>query len=165
MSNGQKQKQETNFIRFILLGVSRINGMVAFFTYSQIESADLLQYCNHLTPGRTCAVIRAKFENKYMGSVSTTPILATCEPLVPLKLKTQPIVNSPRMVSSPDCSHFYIECRDLTMNNIDAISPNSVFCDGQPKGDCPCLEIENRKTSWVLTAEVQNQELHHPTHK
>ena len=90
-----------------------------------------------------------------MGSVSTKPILATSEPLVPLKLKTQPIANSPRMVSSPDFFHFYIECKDLTMNNIDVISPvcNGVFCDGQRKGDCLC---------GLLTAEVQSQELHNP---
>ena len=38
---------------------------------------------------------------------------------------------------------------------------SGVFCDGQPKGECPCLEEDNRKTSWLLSAQVRCEELHH----
>ena len=163
INNAQRQKHETTFNRFVLLGVVGTDKVVAIFTYLQAESADLLRFCSALSPGNTCAVVRAKFDNKYMGTNSTTPIISTTEPLVPVKVNSLPNVDSPRAVSSPDFIHFKVTCTDLKLTNIDAVSPvcNGTFCDGQPKGDCPCLEIDNRKTSWVLTADIESNKLHH----
>ena len=93
-----------------------------------------------------------------MGSVSTTPIITTVEPLVPLIIKNYPPIPCPRNISSPDFRHFTVKSKSLVLNNIDAVAQvcNGVFCDGQPKGDCPCLEVDNRKTSWVLTANIES---------
>ena len=163
LTNGQKQKQEATFNRFVLLGVIGKEKVMAIFTYTQLESAELLRYCSALQPGNACALIRPKFDNKYMGSSSTTPIILTSEPLVPLNIKNYPDVSCPRIVSSPDFQHFYIKTKDLKLDNIDAIGNvcNGTFCDGQPKGDCPCLEVDNRKSSWIITADVKCSGLYH----
>ena len=163
MSQGQKQRHETSFNRFLLLGVLGTDKVIAIFTYNQQESVELLRFCDHLTPGKTCALIRGKFDHKFMGTVSTTPIVSTVEPLVPLNMKSFPIVSCPRNVSSPDFVQFNIMTKNLTLTNVDAVSPvcNGVFCDGQPKGECPCLEVDNRNTSWVLSADVACSEIYH----
>ena len=54
------------------MGVLESNKAVAVFTYTQSESAELLRSCSALTPGSPSAVIRAKFDHKYMGTNSTT---------------------------------------------------------------------------------------------
>ena len=163
MTHGQKNKHETTFNRFVLLGVLGKDKVVAVFTYTQVESVELLRFCINLTPGSACAMIRPKFDHKFMGSVSTTPILNTAEPLVPLIMKTYPPVACPLNVSTPDFLHFNIVTKSLVLSNVDAVSLvcNGLFCDGQPKTECPCLEVDNRKSSWVLTADVACQEICH----
>ena len=153
MSQGLKQKHATSFNRFLLLGVSGTDSVIAIFTYTQQESAELLRFCDSLTPGSTCALIRGKFGHKFIGSVSTTPILTTAEPLVPLNLKSFPTISCPRNVYYPDFLHFNIVTNSLNLSNVDAVSPvcNGVFSDGQLKGECPCLEVNNRKKN-KLTA-------------
>ena len=153
MSQGLKQKHETSFNRFLLLGVSGTDSVIAIFTYTQQESDELLRFCDSLTPGSTRALIGGKFGHKFIGSVSTTPILTTAEPLVPLNLKSFPTISCPRNVYSPDFLHFNIVTNSLNLSNVDAVSPvcNSVFSDGQLEGECPCLEVDNRKKN-KLTA-------------
>ena len=153
LSQGLKQKHETSFNRFLLLGVSGTDSVIAIFTYTQQESAELLRFCDSLTPGSTCALMRGKFGHKFIGSVSTTPILTTAEPLVPLNLKSFPTISCPRNVYYPDFLHFNIVTNSLNLSNVDAVSPvcNGVFSDGQLKGECPCLEVNNRKKN-KLTA-------------
>ena len=162
INNGQKQKQEMNFNRFVLMGSADTEKVIAIFTYTQQESAELLRFCNYLQPGNTCALIRGKFDQKYMGAVSTTPIIATVEPLVPLTIKTCPPIPCPRTITAPDFCHFIVKTKNLVLNNIDAVGQvcNGIFCDGQPKGDCPCLEVDNRKTSWVVTANLASDNIH-----
>ena len=120
---------------------------VDVFTYTQIESVALLRFCNNLTPGSVCAMVRPKFDHKFMGSVSTTPILNTAEPLVQLKLKTY--LACTINILAPDFIHFNMVTKTMVLSNVDAVSPvcNSLFCDRQPKTDCPCMEGDNRKSA------------------
>ena len=69
----------------------------------------------------------------------------------------------PKNVTSPDFIHFNLVSKTLKLSNVDATSQvcNGLFCDGQPKTDCRCLEVDNRKSSWVLTADVEYTEVHY----
>ena len=164
VSNGQRSKHETAFNRFIMLGVLGSDKIVAVFTTNQSESVQLLRYCNKLLPGALCAVLRPKFECKYMGSSSATPIINTVEPFVPMTLDTLPIIPCPRIVSSADFLQFLVHTRNLSLTNVDALAPvcNGLFCDGQLKTDCPCLEIDNRRKDWATSADINCYELFHP---
>ena len=106
-----------------------------------------------------------------MRTNSTTPIISTSEPLVPLKFTTYPIVASLSNVSSPNVTsqvliiiQFDETCKNLKLTKCDTVSPvcNVIFCDRQSTGDCPCMEGCNRVTLWEMTAEVKNGQLHHP---
>ena len=99
-----------------------------------------------------------------MRTNSTTPIISTSEPLVPLKFTTYPIVASLSNVSSPNVIQFDETCKNLKLNKCDTVSPvcNVIFCDRQSRGDCPCMEVCNTMTLWEMTAEVKNGQLHHP---
>ena len=101
-----ENERETTFNRFVLLGFVGKDKVVAVFACTQLERVELLRFCNNLTPGSACAMIRPKLDHKFMGSVSTIPLLNTAEPLVPLKLKTY--LACPINVSAPDFSHFNI---------------------------------------------------------
>ena len=163
VTNGQRSKHESDFNRFVLLGVLGSDKVGAIFTTNQTDSAQLLRYCNKLVPGAVRALIRPKFESKYMGTTSATPIITTVEPLVPMNVKELPIVACPRVASSAEFLHFLIHTSNLLLSNVDAVTPvcNGIFCDVQPRGDCPCLEIDNQKTDWAISADVSCSELFH----
>ena len=143
-----KTKQETTSNRFVLLGIVGKDKVVAVFACTQLERVELLRFCNNITPGIAVAMIRPNFDYKFMGSVSTTPILNTAEPLVRLKLKTC----RPISVSAPDFFHFNKVTKTLVLSNVDNVSPvcKGLFCDGHPETDCQCWEVDNRKASWDL---------------
>ena len=69
------------------------NELGARFIFSQSEGLELLWFCNELTPATACAIIRVIFENKDKGCVEMTTLIATTEPLVPLKFKTDNVVS------------------------------------------------------------------------
>ena len=96
-----------------------------------------------------------------MGTPSETPIIATVEPLVPMNVKELQIVACPRVLSSADFLHFLIHTNHLQLSNVAAVTPvrNGLFRDGQPRADCPSLEIDNRKTDWAISADVVCPEL------
>ena len=62
-----KNKLETTFNQFILLGFVGTEKVVAVFTYNQVESVELPRFWNKLQPGSAYAIIRPEFDQKFKG--------------------------------------------------------------------------------------------------
>ena len=128
------------------------------FTKNKEETANLFRFARNLPPGTTCAILRPTFANVFKEDTGN-PIICTVEPLVPIALDAVLYQPPPCGVSTTDFKYFVFHTSEITLANVDAVSKvcNGVMCDGQYPGDCSCVEIDNKNTSWAISAEVELQ--------
>ena len=160
INNEERQKHETTFESIVLLGI--VGTELPFSLISNQKMPICFDVVAH-----SHQVMRVRYyeqsSKKVTGPHSTTPVISTTGSFVPLKVCTFPSVASPHTVSSSDFMHLNVTCTDSKLSTIDAESPvsNGIFRDGQPQGDCLCLEADIQKTSWVLTVEDESSKLYH----